>query len=337
MRFLVVLIALFATSTSQAGSPPDSLRVMPLGDSITHARGFVSEAQPGFAGYRYWLWKALEAEGYPVDFVGTQYGTWNGDSRYSDYDQDHEGHWGWRADEILAGIGSWTAATLPDVLLIHLGHNDFLQTQSIDSTIDELGQIIDAVRIVNPNATFLLAQVIPSAFASLDSIPPFNDRIPLLAAAKHSENSPVLVVDQSTGFDPWQHTYDGIHPNELGEQFMADRWLVPLQAILASVTDVSLPSSTTGNKLWLSSSPNPFNPTTEISFSVPAAMEVRVSIHTVTGRTIAKLWEGRVGPGDHTATWNGRDTSGVEVASGVYFVRVSSAHQAVTEKITLIK
>jgi len=337
LRILAVLFALAALCAVEALAQPDPLLVMPLGDSITQARGGSSVEQPGFAGYRYWLWKDLESAGYPVDFVGSNYGTWNGPPPYSDYDQDHEGHWGWRADQILVEIGDWAAAAHPDVVLIHLGTNDLWQGQSIESTISELGQIIDVMRGVNPETTFLLAQLISAYPASLDSIAPFNDEIPVLAAAKHTETSPVLVVDMFTGFDPWQHTYDGVHPNEPGEQFMAERWLVPLEAIFESVSSVTDPVPEATEKLQVAGFPNPFNPTTRISYYVPTAGTVRVSIHSLTGRTVATLRSGHMEAGEHTATWNGRDATGGDVASGVYFVRVSYGQESVTSKIALVR
>src|SRR5215204_6437165 len=68
-------------------------KIMPLGDSITEAEG-------GHASYRYWLWKSLTQAGFnDIDFVGSRTGVFNGSPQFSDFDQNHEGHWGWRADE----------------------------------------------------------------------------------------------------------------------------------------------------------------------------------------------------------------------------------------------
>ena len=48
---------------------------------------------------------------------------------HSDFDINHEGHWGWRADEVLAKIDGWAEQTTPDIVLVHLGSNDILQKQ----------------------------------------------------------------------------------------------------------------------------------------------------------------------------------------------------------------
>ncbi len=327
--FLLGAALLVGLCATDVRSQTDSVRVMPLGDSIT-------EAQGGYAAYRYWLWKDLENAGYPVDFVGSQYGVYSGSPPYTDYDQDHEGHWGWRADQILANIGSWAAASPPDIVLIHLGHNDLWQGQSVISTIDELGQIIDTIRVVNPDATFLIAQVIPSTPSALDSIPFFNAQLPDLALLKNTEQSPVLVVDQHSGFDPWTDTYDGVHPNEIGEIKMADRWFAPLDSVFTIATGVSSLSFPVSKELQFSNTPNPFNPTTEIRYSVAVAGEVRLMIYDVAGRLVVKLVEGHIDAGHHTITWNGRNSTGGEAASGTYFVRLESAGEVLTRKITLV-
>src|ERR1051325_4979128 len=61
-------------------------RIMPLGDSLT-------SGLPGQASYRYWLWKRLQASGYHVNFVGSNWGVAEGSpALYSDFDEDNEGH-----------------------------------------------------------------------------------------------------------------------------------------------------------------------------------------------------------------------------------------------------
>ncbi|MEW9533764.1 SGNH hydrolase, partial [Microbispora sp. NPDC049125] len=71
------------------------VRVMPLGDSITEGTQV-----PG--GYRIGLWQRLAAGRYTIDFVGSQY---NGPGNLGDH--DHEGHPGWRIDQIDANITGW--------------------------------------------------------------------------------------------------------------------------------------------------------------------------------------------------------------------------------------
>ena len=203
------------------------VRIMPLGDSIT-------QGDSDHNTYRRPLWKSLRAEGYNVDFVGSLRVNHRGPPPNDDFDHDHEGHWGWRVDEILDDIHRWAEEYQPDVVLVHLGSNDVFQRQSLDSTLDELGELIDAVREAQPQATLLLAQILPTDSSAANTrIRNLNARIPELAAAKSTATSRVLVVDHFTGFDPASQTYDGVHPNADGDIHLSDRWLESLLLVLS--------------------------------------------------------------------------------------------------------
>ena len=140
----------------------------------------------------------------------------------------------WRVDEILARIRGWVEDAEPEVILIHLGSNDVFQDEDVETTLDELGELIDAVRESRPETTFLLAQIIPTAMAPANvGIRELNARIPELAATKSSEALRVVVVDHFTGFDATRQTYDGVHPNADGEIHLSDRWLAALEDVLA--------------------------------------------------------------------------------------------------------
>jgi lysophospholipase L1-like esterase len=214
------------TQTPTTATPPRPVRIMPLGDSIT-------QGDSDHNTYRRPLWKSLEVEGFRVDFVGSLRAHHRGAPPLDDFDRDHEGHWGWRADEVLDRIRGWIAESEPDVILIHLGSNDLFQNESIESTLSELSEIIDAVRETRPEATFLLAQIIPTTTRAANArIFDLNARIPELAASKSKPSSRVIVVDQHSGFDAARQTYDGVHPNPDGEIHLSERWLEALEEIL---------------------------------------------------------------------------------------------------------
>jgi hypothetical protein len=71
--------------------------------------------------------------------------------------------------------------------------------------------------------------------------------------------------------------------------------------------------------------PNPFNPTTTITFSLPVASTVTVSVFNLLGQEIATLANGVFGAGTHAAIWDGHDAAGRTMASGVYFYRMEAA------------
>lgn len=66
-------------------------------------------------------------------------------------------------------------------------------------------------------------------------------------------------------------------------------------------------------------SPNPFNPQTEISFSLPSAGRAVIKIFDLQGRIVRTYDSGQLPPGTHHLIWNGRDDHGRDVASGVFF------------------
>jgi GDSL-like Lipase/Acylhydrolase family len=143
-----------------------------------------------------------------------------------DFDLDHEGHWGWRVDEVLVQLDGWAKVAKPDVVLIHLGTNDIAQQQDLKETVAELKQVITELRGVNLEVKVLIAQIIP-LLGSEAQCKEFNGQLQVLARQMTTKQAPVVVVDQFTGFraEPGKDTDDGAHPNATGEQKMAHWWL----------------------------------------------------------------------------------------------------------------
>jgi len=83
--------------------------------------------------------------------------------------------------------------------------------------------------------------------------------------------------------------------------------------------------------------PNPFNPTTTIKFSIPAESNVKLTVYNIRGQRVATLVDDTLTPGYHTAVWNGRDSTGRNVASGVYFYRLKAGGKTITKKMLLLK
>jgi hypothetical protein len=84
-------------------------------------------------------------------------------------------------------------------------------------------------------------------------------------------------------------------------------------------------------------SPNPFNPTTEISFSLPQAGSVNLRIYSVTGQLVKTVLAENFAAGEHRAIWNGRNTAGEDVAFGVYFYVLSTDTGRATKSMTLLR
>lgn len=83
--------------------------------------------------------------------------------------------------------------------------------------------------------------------------------------------------------------------------------------------------------------PNPFNPTTRISFTLPKSGEVRADVFDILGREIKTLTNSYFQAGEHQLDWNGTDNDGNRVSSGVYFYRVRFENGSLTKQMILMK
>lgn len=91
-------------------------------------------------------------------------------------------------------------------------------------------------------------------------------------------------------------------------------------------------------RIGLTNHPNPFNPSTTITFSLPAAASVSLEVYDVQGRLVRTLISGDAFPiGSHDVVWNGKNNRGVEVSSGVYFYRLTAGAETLTRKAVLLK
>ncbi len=83
--------------------------------------------------------------------------------------------------------------------------------------------------------------------------------------------------------------------------------------------------------------PNPFNSFTTISFDLPRDFDVKLVIYNILGQKVKTLVDGRQLAGSQKVIWDGKDNSGREVASGIYFYRIQAGSFVKTAKMTLLK
>lgn len=83
--------------------------------------------------------------------------------------------------------------------------------------------------------------------------------------------------------------------------------------------------------------PNPFNPMTNIKFSVDRAQTVRIAVYDVGGRLVSVIADEPFTQGAHSVTWDGKDQSGHAVSSGTYFARMETQGFVGTEKLMLVQ
>ncbi|MEU4218532.1 RICIN domain-containing protein [Actinoplanes sp. NPDC026623] len=202
------------------------VRIMPLGDSITD--GF---NVPG--GYRIGLWQRLANAGRLTDFVGSGF---NGPAALGDH--DHEGHSGWRIDELDANITGWMRTANPRTILLHIGTNDIGQNYDVANAPARLSALIDHIRVLAPNVELFVAQITPTSNAGNETkTQTFNAALPGIVAQKGPMTHLVDMHSALTVAD----LADGLHPNATGYDKMAARWFSALQSVPASLGTITTP------------------------------------------------------------------------------------------------
>ena len=83
--------------------------------------------------------------------------------------------------------------------------------------------------------------------------------------------------------------------------------------------------------------PNPFNPRTTLSFTLPAAGQVYMAIYDAKGQMVARLIDESLPAGAHTVDLDGRDAYGASMPSGTYFCRLTTSWGVETRKLQLIR
>lgn len=85
--------------------------------------------------------------------------------------------------------------------------------------------------------------------------------------------------------------------------------------------------------------PNPFNPNTEIRYSLDEASDIQINVYNTKGQKVKTLVNEIISAGSHSVAWNGKDAQGSSVASGVYFFEMKIAETDYTsvKKMLLLK
>ncbi len=91
------------------------------------------------------------------------------------------------------------------------------------------------------------------------------------------------------------------------------------------------------NNFALTNYPNPFNPTTTISFNLPEEENVTLSIYNTKGQKVKTLLNSYLAKGKHSIVWNGEDDYGKKVATGIYFYKISTGKKNYMKKMLLVK
>ncbi len=119
----------------------------------------------------------------------------------------------------------------------------------------------------------------------------------------------------------------GASGSRSGAAYIFELTDAPTSATLGQPASFSLSQNT----------PNPFNPSTRIAFSLPEAGEAEPAIYNIAGQLVRTLADRPFTAGDHALLWNGRDDAGRPVASGVYVAQLTTQGRAFVQAMTLVR
>jgi hypothetical protein len=166
---------------------------------------------------------------------------------------------------------------------------------------------------------------------------------PSVADLDADGDNEVVVTSMDTRVYVWdsEGVFDGGRGVEWGH-FLHDAWRSQCHAFVPPTGVEQAGGSTLAWAVLEQNRPNPFNPLTRIAFSVPESpgdggAAVSLTVYSVDGRVVRRLLDTELPPGRHSSVWDGRDGSGREVASGVYFYRLTVGPKSLTRRMVLLK
>ncbi|MDZ7262722.1 MAG: T9SS type A sorting domain-containing protein, partial [candidate division KSB1 bacterium] len=146
-----------------------------------------------------------------------------------------------------------------------------------------------------------------------------------------NESTAILVLCE----DPTMGWVNDAAPNSLGTIRNVYNYGRPIGE-LTSVKPHAVRQHPASLALW-QNYPNPFNPETSINFSLNKAQWVTISIFNAAGQKITTLHQGQLPEGSHQVIWDGKNSKGENVSSGIYFYNLKSKDASITKKMLLIR
>jgi len=227
MKVLFILFTLYVMLFMEADA---QVNIVPLGDSITYgcfdgcgANITTPECVACQGGYRTHLYVLLSQKGIKFNFVGSL------ESGPSIINRHHEGHPGWRIDQIQAQVVGWMNSYKPETFLIHLGTNDAAQGGQAPILIERMQLLLSTIFKTNPQAVIYVASIIH--FYCNDNaesvVAAYNAGLPDVVKQFVSQGFKTYFVDifnQAGLIQALDYGDNCVHPNVNGYAKMANVW-----------------------------------------------------------------------------------------------------------------
>lgn len=246
MKLVFILVATLIISSAQSHAE-DTLRIMPVGNSITAGEHYSYPTIPERTGYRKALYEMLVDSGFVVDFVGSQKHGERSESDTAWYDWNNEAYPGWKIPGIAGKVNEALATFKPDILLVHVGTNGNDWDQKPGQVMEMLDSI-NAYSVDNNHPITVFLCKIIKRYIEEDSAPTtqFNRDVAERLAARIGDKIKIILVDMEEGacldytdglsdptaIPPYEGgdmlgrrypevPYDKYHPNDKGNYKMA--------------------------------------------------------------------------------------------------------------------
>ncbi|KAJ5675743.1 CAZyme family CE3 [Penicillium macrosclerotiorum] len=190
------------------------LRILPLGASIT--LGWKSTDHNG---YRKWIRQQLRYAGWQVDMIGSlKNGTM--------HDNQHEGHFGYRIDQLYEKAEK-IIPHQPNLILINAGTNDALQKHEPGTAGMRMGRLLTKLYDEIPGTTIILSTLLPNK-KQPRLVWEISEQLRVLAALRRAKGERLVLAEMSS-FIKSSQLVDDTHPDDTGYKEMASVWWAAIQ------------------------------------------------------------------------------------------------------------
>ena len=336
LRATLVAFSIFFFAHPVFSQAP-TLRIMPLGDSITYGANIDGIG----GGYRYPLYVALTNAGYTVDYIGTQTTI---PHVGLGLEINHQGHSGWHVSAASNGlyenILSWLSQIDdPDVVLVHIGTNDSGDAPNFPGTINELDALISRIANARPYAHIIVTTLLKRGTTDSDAQNVlintyFNPYVEDVVKAHQQAGRRVHFLDMHACLERTD-MYDNLHPNNAGYGKMAAAWFPAITNIVTPYGDL-LPPAVASVKMPTASTlavtfSKPIDAHASPALSNPAAWTLSptgtiasISTLSANARTVTLTVSGLSATTPSTLAFNGSVTDLVPASNGGPFTTALS-------------
>jgi hypothetical protein len=221
-----IIVFIFSVYPANAALPFRTIKIMPLGDSITYGYTDGSLTNDTTVGYRQKLYLDLVKLGYKINFVGS---LMSGELVTPSFDYDHEGWPRYTVEQIADNIFNWLLDNPADIVLLHIGTNDLDPDDPEDDP--DVEQILNEIDRYSLDVIVILARIINRKTYSQRTTT-FNNNIEDMALRRIANGDKIVIVDMESALDYATDMADLKHPNEVGYEKMADVWLDALLDVM---------------------------------------------------------------------------------------------------------